>query len=162
MAIATAALKAQIDLQTRLFNNVAEGISDTESGQRNSEQINNMKWVAGHILHTRLGSMSKLAGLQPDDTYEAKFGRGNSFDPAATYPPIEEIRDRWQATAAAISEGIGKMPEDMAASKSPAQVPIADDTIRGLASFLVSHEAYHIGQLGILRKMVGKDAMSFK
>ena len=162
MATATQALSAQIDLQTRLFNNVTEEITDSESSLRKSEYINNMKWIAGHILHTRLGSMSRVAGLQPDGMYEAQFGRGNSFDPSATYPPIEEIRQKWQATAAAISEGISNMPEEVAAAKSGAQVPIADDTVRGLVSFLVSHEAYHIGQLGLLRKMAGKEAMSFK
>ena len=162
MNTSTAALKAQLDLHTRLFNNVTEGITDNESGVRNSEHINNMKWIAGHLLNTRLGNLSKIAGLQPDESYGPLFGRGNSYDPAANYPPIEEIKAKWQATAEAISAGIGNMPEDVAASKSPVQAPIADDTMRGLAAFLVSHEAYHIGQLGMLRKMIGKEAMSFK
>ena len=162
MATATASLKAQFDFHTRLFNNVTEEISDNESGIRNSEHINNMKWIAGHLLNTRLGGMSRIAGLQPDNSYDAQFGRGNSFDPNASYPPIEEIREKWQATAAAIGEGIANMPEEVAASKSPSQAPIADDTILGLAAFFVSHEGYHIGQLGMLRKMIGKEAMSFK
>ncbi len=161
MSSSTAALKAQFDLHTRLFTNATAGISDNESGIRNSEHVNNMKWIAGHLLNTRLGNMSRIAGLSPDESYNAQFGRGNSFDPNATYPPLEEITSKWQAASAAIGEGISNIPEEALSSKSPVQAPIADDTLRGLVAFLVSHEAYHIGQLGMLRKMIGKEAMSY-
>ena len=161
MASSTASLKAQFDLHTRLFNNATTGISEDESGARKSEHINNMKWIAGHLLNTRLGNLSKIAGLAPDESYNAQFGRGNSYDPNATYPPIDEIRAKWQATADAIGNGINNIPEEVLATKSPVQAPIADDTMLGLAAFLVSHEAYHIGQLGMLRKMIGKEAMSY-
>ncbi len=160
--MSTQSLKAQFDLQTRLFNNATEGITEDESGARKSEHINNMKWIAGHLLNTRLGSLGKVAGLAPDESYNAQFGRGNSYDPNATYPPISEIKAKWESTAADISNGISNIPEEVLAAKSQAQVPIADDTMRGLVAFLVSHEAYHIGQLGMLRKMIGKEAMSFK
>jgi uncharacterized damage-inducible protein DinB len=161
MATPTASLKAQFDLHTRLFNNATAGITESESNSRNSDHVNHIKWIAGHLLNTRLSSLSKVAGLQPDDSYVAQFGRGNSLDPNAKYPPIEEITSKWNQVSANISEGISKIPEEVLAAKSPSQAPIADDSIRGLVSFLISHEAYHIGQLGILRKLIGKEAMSY-
>jgi len=160
--MSAAALKAQFDLHTRLFNNVTEGLSDAESNVRSNEHINNVKWVAGHMLNTRLGNMSKIAGQPVDESYAAQFGRGVALDTTAQYPPIEEITKKWNEISPAISAGIGNIPEEILASKSPVQAPIADDTMLGLASFLVSHEAYHLGQLGILRKLSGKEAMSFK
>ena len=162
MSTQTAALKAQFDLHTRLYNNATEGLTDAEANSRNSENINHIKWIAGHLLNTRLESMSRVTGLEPDTTYVAQFGRGNSLDPNAAYPPIEEIRDKWSSVADSIGTAITKMPEEVLNAKAPAQVPIADDTVRGMLSFLVSHEAYHIGQLGLLRKMVGKESMSYR
>jgi DinB family protein len=162
MATPTASLKAQFDLHTRLFNNATEGITEGDAHARNHDKINHIKWIAGHLLNTRINSLTKLTGGQPDDTYAAQFGRGVALDPGATYPPIEEITAKWKATAGAISNGISNIPEDVLAAKSPTQAPIADDTIRGLLSFLISHEAYHIGQLGMLRKMAGKEAMSYQ
>jgi len=158
---ATASLKAQFDLHTRLFNNATAGISDSEANTRNDDHVNHVKWIAGHLLNTRLGSFSRVAGLQPDESYAAQFGRGNSLDVNATYPSIDEIRNRWNEVSAGISEGISKIPEQVLQAPSNAQVPIADTTVNGLVSFLVSHEAYHIGQLGILRKLIGKEAMSY-
>jgi len=157
----TASLKAQFDLHTRLFNNATAGISDGESNTRNDDHVNHVKWIAGHLLNTRLGSFSKVAGLQPDDIYAAQFGRGNSLDVNASYPSLDEIRNKWNQVSAGISNGINNIPDTVLQAPSNAQVPIADTTVNGLVSFLVSHEAYHIGQLGILRKLMGKEAMSY-
>ena len=162
MVSTAAALKAQFDLQTRLFSNALEGITDNESAHRDSDHVNHIKWIAGHLLNTRLDSFTRVTGGQADTSLGAQFGRGVPLDPSASYPPIESIRSRWADSSAAISEGLAHIPEDILAAPSPAQAPIADDTVRGLIAFLVSHEAYHIGQLGLLRKMAGKEAMSYK
>lgn len=116
------------------------------------------------MLNTRLDTMSKLAGLQPDTSYGAQFGRGHSLDMNAVYPSFEEISAKWEAVSPAITAGFSNIPEDVLASKAPFETPITnlDDTIHGVVSFLLTHEACHIGQLSLLRKMVGKEAMSFR
>src|SRR4051812_28620100 len=124
MSTQTAALKAQYDLHTRLFTNATEGLTDADANSRNSEHVNHIKWIAGHLLNTRLDSMSRVTGLEPDNTYFAQFGRGNSMDPDAIYPPIDEIRTKWSSAADAIGTAITKMPEEALNAKSPAPVPI--------------------------------------
>ena len=157
-------LKAQFDFQTRLFNNVTEGISDSESQIRQTGNSNNIKWVAGHILHYRLSTMSKLTGLQPDESYGIQFGRGAMLDPNISYPSFDEITSRWKASAQAISENISKIPEEVLATTAMVQSPIfnIDNTNLGFVIFLFTHEATHIGQIGLMRKMIGKEAMSFR
>lgn len=156
------AFKVQFDLHTRLFNNVTEDVTDEEANGRSHELTNHIKWVAGHLLHSRLNSITRVTGGEPDASYGAQFDRGATLDPNASYPSMEEIKAKWNAVAPIISERLNNIPEEVLASKSPAQAPVADDTIRGLISFLMSHEAYHVGQLSLLRKMAGKEAMSFK
>ena len=162
MTNSAAALKAQFDLHSRLFNNALEGVTDVDANKRNSEQVNHMKWIAGHLLNTRLDSLTRMTGGTGDTSYGAQFGRGMSLDASANYPPIEEITSRWNAASEAISIGLTHLPEELLSSESPAKAPIADETFRGMLAFLISHEAYHIGQLSILRKLVGKEAMSYK
>lgn len=161
MGTSLASLKEQFDLHTRLYSNATEGITDAQANVRQADHVNHIKWIAGHLLNSRLNSFSKIIGREPDTTYAAQFGRGVALDTAAQYPPISELTARWKETASAISEQLGKVPAEVLAAKSPIQAPVADDTIHGLLSFLVSHEAYHIGQLGLLRKMAGKEPMSY-
>ena len=162
MASTAAALKAQYDLNTRLYNNVLQGITDGESNNRNNENVNHIKWVAGHLLSTRLENMNQLTGGEPDRTYVEKFGRNSKLDPTgASYPSLEELTAKWNEVSPSISERILQIPEELLDSKAPAQSPIPDETFRGLLAFIVSHEAHHVGQLSILRKLAGKDAMSY-
>src|SRR5580658_10056492 len=147
MATPAASLKAQFDMHTRLFNNVTEGITDQESNTRPNGRVNHIKWIAGHMLHSRLNTITKMTGGEPDNTYGALFGRSVSLDPNASYPSLEEITSKWNAASSIISDRLNNIPEDVLASKSPVQAPIADDTMRGMFSFLISHEAYHVGQL---------------
>ncbi len=158
----TAALRAQFDMQTRLFANVLSGISDAEANIRNTDTTNNIKWVAGHLLHTRINSLSRTVGLPFDNGYAAAFDRGVALDVNAEYPSLEVILDRWNSTAPAIAEALAGLGEDTLAATAPSPAPIADPTLLGLLAFLLSHESLHIGQLSILRKMAGKEAMSFR
>jgi uncharacterized damage-inducible protein DinB len=161
MSTPTEALKAQFDMQTRLFSNVLDGITEAEAGTRENDHVNHMKYIAGHVLNTRLGAVANFTGQQPDNTYAAQFGRGVAIDPNASYPPLSEIAAKWKESAQKLSDGLANVPAEALASKSPAQFPIGDDTVQGALSFFLSHEAYHIGQLGLLRKMLGKGAMSY-
>lgn len=161
MSDSTASLKAQFDLHTRLYSNALSGISETESTQRENDYVNNIKFIAGHLLNTRVGFLTQLTGGQPDGSYADQFGRGVKLDPSANYPSLDQITSRWRETADGISQGLANLPAEALAAPAPVQTPIGDETMRGLFSFLLSHEAYHIGQLGLLRKMIGKEPMSY-
>jgi len=163
MTSTAAALKAQFDLHTRLYNNVLDGISDEEANNRNSEHVNHIKWVAGHLLDARIKSMNQLTGGEADSTYTEKFGRTSVLDPTgASYPTLGEITAKWNEISPVISARITSIPEELLDGKAPAQSPIPDESFRGLVAFLVSHEAYYVGQLSILRKLAGKEAMSYR
>ena len=54
-----------------------------------------------------------------------------------------------------------QIPASVLASDSPVNVPFGDKTMKGFLAFLMHHEAYHIGQMGILRKYLGNEAMKY-
>ncbi len=153
-------LSLQFDLHTRLYNNVLDSIDDTEADQRASQTVNHIKWLAGHLLAARYG-FKDLAGLDVENPYADVFEHGKSIDDQVTYPPLADIRERWNAISGKISEAFANLPSDAADGPSPFDVPVGDKTLGGFLSFLMHHEAYHLGQMGILRKYAGKDAMSY-
>ncbi len=163
MTSTISALKTQFDLDTRLYNNVLDSINETESNTRNSEHTNHIKWIAGHLLNTRMDGFSRLTGGVADTSYQAQFGRGSALDVNASYPSIDELKSKWNTISEEISNRFLHMPEELLDSNAPGQSPVfaQDPSFRGLLAFLVSHECYHIGQLSILRKLSGKPAMSY-
>jgi uncharacterized damage-inducible protein DinB len=153
-------LSLQFDLHTRLFNNVLDGIDDAEADQRASQTVNHIKWLAGHLLATRYG-FKELGGLDVENPYAELFAHGKPIDDHATYPPLDDIRERWNAISSKISEAFVNLPSEIADGPSPVNVPVGDMTLGGFLSFLMHHEAYHLGQMGILRKYLGKEGMNY-
>ena len=159
-AHSTLTLATQFDLQTRLFNNVLDDINDAEADERIRDTVNHIKWIAGHLTSTRFG-MGKIGGLEAEDPWGDLFSHGNGLREDADYPSIDAIKAQWNAIAGPISAGLANLPDAVLSSPAPAKVPVNDETLGGMLAFLMHHEAYHIGQLGLLRKCLGKESMKY-
>ncbi len=56
-------------------------------------------------------------------------------------------------------EGLAQVTEDQLSQKAPiSPTENPDETIGSLLSTFAFHDAYHIGQTGVLRRIVGKAA----
>ncbi len=146
----------QFDLHTRLFNNVLQGIEEEESYKRFNNS-NNVKWLAGHLVSTRL-LFANFSGLSDDDSFKM-FGKG--FDSSLNYPSLEQIKSKWNEIAPPISKRFKNLSPDDLKGKGIFQTPIGDDNMKNFIEFVLHHEAYHIGQIGFLRKQLGKESMKY-
>jgi uncharacterized damage-inducible protein DinB len=150
-------IASQFDLHTRLFNNVLDDITDSESDKRANENVNHIKWLAGHLVNTRL-MMKDMAGLEADPKFAVFEGK---LDSSIKYPTLDVIKTKWNEIAGKLSTGLKNLPEQVLNGPAPTKTPIGGDTMHDFLGFLMHHEAYHIGQLGIMRKTVGKEAMKY-
>jgi len=66
----------------------------------------------------------------------------------------------WNAISGIISEALANLPADALEADAP-NVPIPGGKLGDFFDFLMHHEAYHIGQMGILRKFLGKESMKY-
>ncbi|MGN6640327.1 MAG: DinB family protein, partial [Mucilaginibacter sp.] len=69
----------------------------------------------------------------------------------------------WNADTEVIRKGLENLPDEVLDKTVDARHPIApfDNTLAGLWAFINDHQSYHIGQIGILRRALGKDPMSY-
>jgi DinB superfamily len=157
----------QFDLQTRLFNNVLEGIEDVKGSERLSDQVNHLQWIAGHLTNSRYGLSSGL-GIKGSFPYKEQYTDPSEPPPfnrtisaSVKYPSLTEIKKSWNELAATFTEKLSGLSDEQLASGLPFPVPTGK-TFQDLLSFIASHESYHIGQMSIIRKYLGLSAMSYK
>ncbi len=161
-------LLAQYDLHDLLFNNVIEGISDEQSNRCIATPMNSVKWLAGHLLWAN-AHLAKIGGALVEvkwrDHFHSKQGGGpDDFNaPPSELPTLEQIRQKWNEDAPTIRKGLENLPDAALDSTVEFKHPILpfDNTLAGLWAFINHHQAYTIGQIGILRRALGKDAMSY-
>lgn len=148
------------DTLTMLFNlnhRVLEmntgGVSHDESLQHPAPGGNCMNWVLGHIVASR-NSLLELAGEEPvwSEEEAAPYARGS-----------DGLRDSSQARPlAGILADLGRAQERLLArlgrmSDNDLAAPAGDGTIGSQLAFFHFHEAYHAGQVGLLRRLLGKE-----
>ena len=84
------------------------------------------------------------------------------MDDLERVPTLGEIREEWLAVSPVLEARLAALtPEDLA-GKTTQRFPIDDATLAGTLAFLLHHEAYHLGQLGLLRRAAGLPAMRYR
>ena len=120
-------------------------------------------WQVGHLAMAEYGlCLFRQRGRQPVDlelmssSFRKLFSRGSvpSAD-AAKYPPVSEIRATFDRVhAQVLAEAPAFTPEQL---KESVDMPYAvEPTKLGSLLFCSHHEMLHAGQLGLLRRLLGK------
>ncbi|MEW5995047.1 MAG: DinB family protein [Candidatus Zixiibacteriota bacterium] len=154
-----ATLKYQFNLTDFVTKKVTEGLTHEDSLRQPQPGGNCLNWVLGHIVHSRNQAITALGQRTPYP--KDRFARYQQGTPPLTDPSevmrFEELMECFADLQEYLTKALDAMtPEQLAqkASFSPTGNP--DETIGSLLAGFAFHEAYHVGQLGLLRRIAGK------
>jgi uncharacterized protein YndB with AHSA1/START domain/uncharacterized damage-inducible protein DinB len=145
------------EVNTRLYRNVLIGVTATEFAARLNERTNSMQWIAGHLALTR-GGLAALLGARPDPSM-GMFWEGMKQD--VVYPGMEEITRAWTSATERLLDRLAAVTWADLARATPPHYAGSEENLRDALAFLAEHESYHIGQLGLLRKAYGYEAVRY-
>ncbi|MBV6462050.1 MAG: hypothetical protein HJHJAOHD_02192 [Flavobacteriales bacterium] len=154
------AIIAQYNLQTSWYLNALESITEEESNISFSENLNPIKWVAGHLTDSRITIINIISDNAINADYKKLFGKGTSNKIDASFPTIEQIKTDWTNISEQLRTSLQNLPNEKLLLKPPFQTSIPDETLFGLIAYFAIHESFHIGQLSVYRKLTGKPAMN--
>jgi uncharacterized damage-inducible protein DinB len=130
-----------------------DGITHKDSLVQPKPFGNCINWIMGHIVWER-GAILKLAGEKPlwDEAEVALYKRGSrpltDGEKALRLERIVADLDRSQEL---LIPALARMTPDQLAQGD------ANGTVEDKLAFLQFHESYHAGQIGLLRRLVGKE-----
>lgn len=149
-----------LNMNTRLFLNALDGITEEQSKQRISDHNNPISWLAVHTVWARYNTLAML-GKPAANPYDGLFENFKPFDPTYNYASLAEAKEEWNKASALLKEALASVTEEHLAADSPLKSPIGDFTFGGTVTFLAQHESYDIGQIAFLKKYLTKEAMSY-
>jgi hypothetical protein len=144
----------QFRITTNLFIKAMAGVEKLEAMRRPGPVSNPLLWLAGHVIHFRTRMLS-LVGVPRDFPWGGLFDTGSKVGPAESYPEPEELVAMWEELSELLVERLGVLTEADLAAPPTAKVPTTDATLRGAIGYFSLHEAYHVGQMGYVRKWLG-------
>ena len=155
-----APLAGILRINTRLFRNCLEDLTEEQGRLRPSETTNHATFVAAHLVESRYYTL-KILGAGIPCPLERYLGEWRGIDEITEWPTHEEIRAAWADVSAALETRLANITAEALDAPSGTRMPIEDTSVLGLFAFMVQHDSYHVGQLSLLRKHVGLPAMSY-
>jgi hypothetical protein len=134
-----------------------DGITDEESRVRAIPTGNHLNWLVGHIVATRCAVLPSLhqEPVWGEDVVRM-YRRGSDGASDANYLPFDEVVRAYHVTQERILAGIASLTEEELAAPAPFSPGGGPETLGSLLTKATVHEGYHLGQTGILRRVVGK------
>ena len=143
------------DIHQWIFSEHTEGITHDESCRAPQGGGNSLNWVLGHIAASR-NDIHALIGTAPAWTAETAmpYLRGSSgMADSATARPVPEIVGVLDRSTETIKARLAEM------STADFERKLDKGTVGENLAFLQFHESYHAGQVGLLRRLLGKDGV---
>ncbi|MFT4542395.1 MAG: putative damage-inducible protein DinB [Planctomycetota bacterium] len=148
----------QISAYTVLQN--IDGIVHEESLTSAPAGGNSVNWVLGHIVDSRGGMLELLGGERlPIEGLAEVYKRGSSaIGPGADCIKIEYLKDAFATYQDSLTERLDAVDVSWFAQECAGLFdPELKTTQAEKLSTLVFHECYHAGQLGVIRRAIGRD-----
>lgn len=135
------------------------GLSHEESIIAPREGGNCVNWILGHIIASRNSLLEVLGeGQIWSEEISARYARGSSpIVGAAEAMPWSRLLTDFEISQDRLVSGFKRLDPQRLVDAS--QSGAADSEIKTLGDSLAIHsfhESYHLGQLGILRRVLGK------
>jgi uncharacterized damage-inducible protein DinB len=147
-------------LNTDLVLNCLEGLAEPDANARLTPNTNSISFLLAHMADARF-FLAKLLGSPTPNPLEATLGAVTTIEEATSLPTLAELRMIWISVAEHLTRCFESVPAARLAERSEQAFPITDRSILGAVSFLLQHESYHLGQISLLRKSRGYDALSY-
>ena len=154
----------QIEFARQYTQGMIEEVRDDEWFRQVGECPTHLAWQVGHLAMAQYGlTMLRIRGKEPEDeeivskSFLRAFKKGSQpvFD-ASQYPPIGEILSTFNRVHKQSLEELSKYNDDDLTEKLPMPHAVFETKL-GSIFFCSVHEMLHNGQIGLLRRMLGKD-----
>lgn len=150
-------LRYQLRFSALVIQRNTEGLTHEESLTQPAPAGNCLNWVLGHLVRSRNEALA-VAGREPRFPAEelATYERGGVWNPARALP-LEELLSRFAALQEPLEQAVTALDAEALAAPAPfSPSGNPEETVGTLLSGIGFHEAYHVGQTGLLRRLLGK------
>ena len=148
-------------LNTVLFRNCLDSLTDEQGARRPSDGTNNAAFIAAHLASSRF-FLLKTLGVDEADPLGPYLDGRKGIDEIAELPPLREVDAAWTKGAHLLRDRLDALTADDIDAPSGIKFPLANGTLLGTLTFLVQHDSYHLGQLSLLRKYCKLPAMRYQ
>jgi uncharacterized damage-inducible protein DinB len=136
----------------RLLELNGAGLTPELAARRSASGVASAAWIVGHLVSTRRRIVKLLGGSLPEDpVWEQHYARGGPGIGAHLEWPA--LLEAFRGTDEVLKSAFQQVPDWDRPTTNPALG--LEQPLEQVLTFLFMHECYHLGQIGIIRKLLG-------
>ena len=144
------------------FLMVLEGISETDALKRIEGRTNHIIWMVGNFLDMRY-AMGNVLGLTEEFKYKDFFFQGKSLDESFNYPSLQDLIADFHRISPLVYQKLLQVTDDELNKAFPMgmNIDFFPEDVLNFVGMCIGREDYLCGQMGLMRRILGYDAMKY-
>ena len=152
------ALARRFAFNDAFLANLTEGFEPSDWLHRGGE-ANHAQWLVGHLASTRRWALRLLGVSADEEPWERHFGQKSPPTTQSDDIAPEMLLESFVKNGEVLREHMAAMSTE-ATEAALFDFPDGSHSADGGLHFLHFHESYHLGQIGLIRRAVGKPGIA--
>ena len=149
-------------MHSQSFKNALDGISEVDALKRIDNHTDHVIWMAGNIVNCRYW-MAGLLGIEDRDPHEDLFKEGKALDENLNYPSLGNLKNIFAGISPKVYQKLLEANDEQL--EKPVSfgmnIPFVKENILNMIGMCIGREDYLLGQIGLMRKILGLKGMSY-
>ncbi|MBU8882441.1 hypothetical protein CBW16_10650 [Flavobacteriaceae bacterium JJC] len=150
-------------MHSQSFKNALDGISEADALKRIDNNTNHVIWMAGNIVNCRYW-IGGLLGIEDKDPHEELFKEGKALDQNLNYPSLETLKKNFAQISPKVYQKLldatdQQLEEPISFGMN---IPFVKENVLNMIGMCIGREDYLLGQIGLMRKILGLKGMSYE
>lgn len=150
----------QAHMAHRVVQMNTDGITHEESLVQPQPDGNCLNFVVGHVVNVydqALGIVGQEPVLGEEATARYKRGSPPLRNPSEALP-LDDLLAAWNTQSERLQAGLASLTPEALERPMPGPDNKGEltETLRSLLAIILFHQTYHAGQMGVLRRIIGK------
>lgn len=148
------------DMHTKFLLNALDGISDKDAHDRLHTKANHVAWITGSFINERFEGARKFSSEKPEQETGELFKDHKGIQDNVTYPSLGDYKKDLNKISPILRDALVNISDEKLDEKFE-MMPGMTMTHYELITFMTYREASIIGQIALLRRQLGYEAMKY-
>jgi hypothetical protein len=149
-------------MHSQSFKNALDGITEEAALKRIDNNTNHVVWMAGNLVTCRYW-IGGMLGIEEKDPYDEFFKEGRALDESLKYPTLKDLKESFAAISPKVYQKLLSATDEQLEKEAPVgmNIPFVEENVLNMTGMCIGREDYLLGQIGLMRKLLGLKGMSY-
>lgn len=149
-------------MHTQSFNNALDEVSEEDARLRIENVTNHIIWMVGNLVNCRYW-LANILGIENKDPHEDLFKDAKALDMSLKYPSLDDLKNEWHKISPELYHKLSSITDEELNESIDFRMGISfiQENKLNMIGMGIGREDYLVGQIGLMRRVLGYKGMKY-